>query len=286
MPTSLATDANSLSNIDLKQRLVVVVAVIIEDHATNATRPTKRPPSGLLACPRGPPFACPIQSAMSPPAAASEIAAAASDAAYPHHPFARRSLSEPGPLGSGVAVDDDRGRAAGAARDHPPSACPFSGRTAAITTSSGSGCPFAAASSSSAAAPSTSADQQQQQQQQPWQARLRRPTTDASVARLSRRAHRLSGRAFALSEVSQHRYADDGWIAVRGRVYDITEHVLAHKGWESGCGMTEVLSILAHLGTDCTSEFEQIHACYPVAFSQLKAYDIGPLLAEEEEGGR
>jgi hypothetical protein len=41
--------------------------------------------------------------------------------------------------------------------------------------------------------------------------------------------------------------------------------------------MTEVLSILAHLGTDCTKEFDEIHACYPVAFAQLRAYDIGPL---------
>jgi cytochrome b involved in lipid metabolism len=106
---------------------------------------------------------------------------------------------------------------------------------------------------------------------------LRRPTTDAGAARLSRRALRAQNRAFSLEEVSQHRYADDGWIAVSGRVYDITEHVVAHKGWDTGCGMTEVLSILAHLGTDCTAEFGQIHACYPAASAQLRAYDIGPL---------
>jgi hypothetical protein len=91
-----------------------------------------------------------------------------------------------------------------------------------------------------------------------------------------------------LDEVAKHRYADDGWIVVDGRVYDITEHVVNHRGWETGCGMTEVLSILAHLGSDCTEEMRTIHGCYPAAFAQLRAYDIGPLLMgvegdEEEE---
>lgn len=152
------------------------------------------------------------------------------------------------------------------ARDHPApaaaSACPFA-RTE--TGAQATTCPFSGSAT------------QQPQHQRPWQARLRRPTADAGAARLSRRALRAQNRAFSLEEVSQHRYADDGWIAVNGRVYDITEHVLSHKGWDSGCGMTEVLSILAHLGTDCTKEFDEIHACYPVAFAQLRAYDIGPL---------
>lgn len=138
-----------------------------------------------------------------------------------------------------------------------------------------SGCPFAATT----AGPSPPHPS--------WQSRLRRPTLSAGEARQSRRALRAQNRAFSLSELAQHRYADDGWIAVDGRVYDITEHVLAHKGWQTGCGMTEVLSILAHLGGDCSTEFREIHACYPVAFSQLRAYDIGPLLrvdaGDEEE---
>jgi cytochrome b involved in lipid metabolism len=65
---------------------------------------------------------------------------------------------------------------------------------------------------------------------------------------------------------------------VDGRVYDITEHIATHPGWSSGCRVTEVLSILAHLGCDCSAEFHDIHASYPVAYKQLAAYDIGPLL--------
>jgi cytochrome b involved in lipid metabolism len=77
--------------------------------------------------------------------------------------------------------------------------------------------------------------------------------------------------------VAQHRFVDDGWIAVAGRVYDITEHVATHPGWDSGCRVTEVLSICAHLGTDCSSEFRDIHAPYPAAYKQLAAYYIGEL---------
>jgi hypothetical protein len=60
------------------------------------------------------------------------------------------------------------------------------------------------------------------------------------------------------------------------QVYDITEHVVSHPGWD-GAGVSTVLSILAHLGTDCSAEFEEIHRPYPVAWRQLAAFDIGPL---------
>lgn len=63
------------------------------------------------------------------------------------------------------------------------------------------------------------------------------------------------------------------------QVYDITEHLVNHPGWESA-GITTVLSIIAHLGTDCSAEFEEIHRPWPVAWRQLAAYDIGPLAVE------
>lgn len=89
---------------------------------------------------------------------------------------------------------------------------------------------------------------------------------------------RKLGRAWSLSDVAQHKYCDDGWIAVDGRVYDITEHIATHPGWDSGCRVTEVLSIIAHLGCDCSAEFHDIHRAYPVAYKQLAAYYIGDLL--------
>eukprot|EP00775_Hariotina_reticulata_P006033 gene6033-6271_t len=77
-----------------------------------------------------------------------------------------------------------------------------------------------------------------------------------------------------------HKYCDDGWIAVEGQVYDITEHIATHPGWDSGCQVTTVLSIIAHLGTDCTQEFRDIHAPYPVAWQQLRAFYIGDLAVD------
>ena len=88
---------------------------------------------------------------------------------------------------------------------------------------------------------------------------------------------RQLGRTWSLSDVAAHKFCDDGWIAVDGKVYDITEHIATHPGWDSGCRVTEVLSIIAHLGCDCTEEFHEIHRNYPVAFKQLAAYFIGDL---------
>lgn len=88
---------------------------------------------------------------------------------------------------------------------------------------------------------------------------------------------RQLGRQWSLADVAQHKYCDDGWIAVDGKVYDITEHITSHPGWDSGCRVTEVLSIIAHLGCDCTQEFHEIHRSYPVSYKQLAAYYIGDL---------
>ena len=77
---------------------------------------------------------------------------------------------------------------------------------------------------------------------------------------------------------------DDGWIVVAGAVYDITEHILSHPGWTAVSGMTTILSILAHLGNDCTTEFRDIHRSIPLAFKQLPAYYIGELEHHGAEG--
>lgn len=108
---------------------------------------------------------------------------------------------------------------------------------------------------------------------------LKRPGVDAGAVRLTRRQLRRLDRAWTLAEVARHNTATDAWIAVGGRVYDITEHLASHPGWE-GAGVTTVLSILAHAGSECTAEFEEIHRPWPVAWRQLAAFDIGPLLAE------
>eukprot|EP00878_Enallax_costatus_P021797 GHUV01023099.1.p1 GENE.GHUV01023099.1~~GHUV01023099.1.p1 ORF type:complete len:271 (+),score=40.39 GHUV01023099.1:60-815(+) len=106
--------------------------------------------------------------------------------------------------------------------------------------------------------------------------KIQRPQL-AHDPKLTRRQLRRLGRSWTLADVAQHKYCDGGWIAVDGRIYDITEHIVNHPGWDSGCQVTTVLSILAHLGTDCSEEFREIHRPYPVAWKQLQAYYIGDL---------
>lgn len=77
-------------------------------------------------------------------------------------------------------------------------------------------------------------------------------------------------------------WQDDAWIVVHGKVYDITEHILNHPGWDSAA-ISTVLSILAHIGMDCTEEFVDIHRPYPIAWNQLKAYYIGELVESNQQ---
>ncbi|PNW83011.1 hypothetical protein CHLRE_06g303050v5 [Chlamydomonas reinhardtii] len=106
------------------------------------------------------------------------------------------------------------------------------------------------------------------------------PPTGAPIIaaqRMTRRQLRKLGRNFSLQEVRQHAAKDDAWIAVDGRVYDITEHLVNHPGWHDNAAISTVLSILAHAGSDCSQEFREIHRPYPVAWRQLAAYYIGDL---------
>lgn len=77
------------------------------------------------------------------------------------------------------------------------------------------------------------------------------------IQRLTRRQLRKLGKCWSLAEVRQHAAKDDAWIVVDSKVYDITEHLLNHPGWEDTAAISTVLSILAHAGTDCT----QVRCC-------------------------
>eukprot|EP00879_Flechtneria_rotunda_P009010 GHRR01009435.1.p1 GENE.GHRR01009435.1~~GHRR01009435.1.p1 ORF type:complete len:227 (+),score=43.93 GHRR01009435.1:648-1328(+) len=109
---------------------------------------------------------------------------------------------------------------------------------------------------------------------QAWQ--LKRPILSHNP-KLSRRELRRLNRNWTLEDVAKHKYVDDGWIVVNGSCYDITEHVINHPGWDHGCQVTTVLSIIAHFGIDCSEEFTDIHRPYPEAWKQLQAYYIGDL---------
>ena len=103
------------------------------------------------------------------------------------------------------------------------------------------------------------------------------PGTTTTTMRELRRL----GRTWTLEEVSWHKARGDCWIAVDGKVYDITEHVRNHPGWTDAHSITTVLSILAHGGTDCSEEFRDIHRPWPVAWKQLAAYYIGDLAQQQ-----
>ena len=74
-------------------------------------------------------------------------------------------------------------------------------------------------------------------------------------------------------ELRLHNNKDDGWIAVSGYVYNITEHVKNHPGWYCGCASSTLTAILRTLGTDCTDEVLSVHS--NEALIQLQGYMIG-----------
>lgn len=80
-----------------------------------------------------------------------------------------------------------------------------------------------------------------------------------------------------MQEVARHTCADDLWIVVGGNVYDVSQHLVEHPGWQTPGGISTPLSILAHGGTDCTREFHAIHRSYPRALKELPMYFIGEI---------
>ena len=88
-------------------------------------------------------------------------------------------------------------------------------------------------------------------------------------------------KTWSLGEVRGHKSWREGfWIAVDNRVYDITGHLVDHPAWETGTQISTIISIMAHSGSECSSEFNEIHRPYPIAFKQLQAYYIGDLRIE------
>jgi hypothetical protein len=55
-------------------------------------------------------------------------------------------------------------------------------------------------------------------------------------------------RKITLEDLALNSTPDNGWIAVQGIVYDITEHVKRHAGWKCGCAVSELMAILRCLG--------------------------------------
>lgn len=81
-----------------------------------------------------------------------------------------------------------------------------------------------------------------------------------------------SKKVIPLTEISKHKSINDLWMAVNGKVYDITKFVDQHPGGE------EVL--LEHAGTDATAAFEDVgHS--ENAVEMLDEYYVGDGNPEE-----
>jgi cytochrome b involved in lipid metabolism len=71
---------------------------------------------------------------------------------------------------------------------------------------------------------------------------------------------------YTLQEVSKHNTREDGWMVIRGRVYDVTDWIPLHPGGDA---------ILAGLGKDATTLFENVHPNLMLPEKMLKRYYIG-----------
>ena len=70
---------------------------------------------------------------------------------------------------------------------------------------------------------------------------------------------------------------------MHGSVYDVTNFIKHHPGWNRGGQTSTVLAIMRTLGTDCSEEFDSIHSAH--AQRQLKLYRIGALAKDDDDDG-
>lgn len=77
--------------------------------------------------------------------------------------------------------------------------------------------------------------------------------------------------AVTMSEVRQHRKADDAWTVVRGKVYDITPYMKFHPGGEK--------ELMKGAGRDSSSLFNKYHPWVNVDFLLEKCF-LGILVPE------
>ncbi len=57
---------------------------------------------------------------------------------------------------------------------------------------------------------------------------------------------------FTMEEVAKHNTADDCWVILGGKVYDVTDFLDDHPGGKK--------AIIVYAGRDATEEFEMLHA--------------------------
>eukprot|EP01083_Nonionella_stella_P044495 119773_1 len=75
-------------------------------------------------------------------------------------------------------------------------------------------------------------------------------------------------RKISLGELKRHNTREDGWIAIAGKVYDVTKFILEHPGGEG--------ILVAYLGSDVTRQFQSVmHS--GAAFKLRNTFYVGDL---------
>jgi cytochrome b involved in lipid metabolism len=93
---------------------------------------------------------------------------------------------------------------------------------------------------------------------------------------------------FTMEEVRTHCVKEDGWIVVEGDVYDITEFIRTHWGWNSAGKNSTIIAIMSALGSDCTRDFLEVHrelAMWPAIQEKLESFRIGKTVVPEADQG-
>ena len=73
--------------------------------------------------------------------------------------------------------------------------------------------------------------------------------------------------SFTREEVAKHNKADDCWIIILGKVYDVTRFLENHPGGRK--------VILQKAGQDATKEFEEVHNVKEILSKVATEYCIG-----------
>jgi cytochrome b involved in lipid metabolism len=113
---------------------------------------------------------------------------------------------------------------------------------------------------------------------------------DASKSLVALATGEDSAHVYTMEEVARHNHKADAWIVVNGDVYDITEFVRTHWGWNSAGKNSTIIAIMSALGSDCTTDFEEVHhglAMWPTIKAQLDGFYIGKVKPPYKgDGGR
>ncbi len=93
------------------------------------------------------------------------------------------------------------------------------------------------------------------------------PNKTTPVSSSTATAGNTSIKSYSLNEIAKHNNQNDCWMAIGGKVYDVTSFIGSHPGGER--------AILSGCGKDATNAFDSRHS--QAAFDLLPQFFIGNL---------